>query len=50
MLLNFWIIDAEIQYKGNEKQKLLYYLQLCCSLIEPHLTKHALEEYKSYFK
>lgn len=47
---SFWMIDAEVQYKGKEKQKLVHYLELCCSIIEAHLTKNALAEYDSFFK
>jgi len=47
---SFWMIDAEVQFKGKEKQKLVHYLELCCSIIESHLTKNALAEYHSFFK
>jgi AcrR family transcriptional regulator len=47
---SFWMIDAEVQFKGKEKQKLLHYLELCCSIIEAYLTKNALAEYHSIFK
>lgn len=49
MVNRFWIIDAELHFKGGEKKKLLHYLALCCSMIEPYLTKRALEEYQSFF-
>jgi len=49
MVNSFWIIDAELHFKGGEKKKLLHYLALCCSMIEPYLTKRALEEYQSFF-
>lgn len=47
---SFWMIDAEVQFKGKEKQKLVHYLELCCSIIESHLTKNALAEYHLFFK
>ncbi|HVK97523.1 MAG TPA: TetR/AcrR family transcriptional regulator [Flavisolibacter sp.] len=49
MVSSFWMIDAEIRFPGKEKQKLLYYLELCCSILEPHLTEPALKEYKQFF-
>jgi hypothetical protein len=49
MVNSFWIIDAELHFDGSEKKKLLHYLELCCSIIEPHLTKLALEEYQGFF-
>ncbi len=49
MVNSFWIIDAELHFDGSEKKKLLHYLELCCSIIEPYLTKPALEEYQSFF-
>lgn len=49
MVNTFWIVDAEVHYKGSEKQKLHHYLHLCCSLIEPYLSPPALEEYKAFF-
>lgn len=47
---SFWMIDADVQFKGKEKQKLVHYLEPCCSIIEAHLTKNALAEYHSFFK
>ncbi len=49
---SFWMIDAEVQFKSQwkEKQKLVHYLELCCSIIETYLTKNALAEYHSFFK
>lgn len=47
---SFWMIDAEVQFKGKEKQKLVHYLELCCGTIEAHLTKKALAEYHTFFK
>ncbi len=49
MVNSFWIIDAKLHFQGDEKKKLLHYLALCCSMIEPYLTKRALEEYQSFF-
>ncbi|MFN2439930.1 MAG: TetR/AcrR family transcriptional regulator [Chitinophagaceae bacterium] len=49
MVNRFWIIDAELHFDGSEKKKLLHYLALCCSMIEPYLTKSALEEYQIFF-
>lgn len=49
MVNNFWIIDAELHFSGNDQEKLIYYLNLCCSLIEPLLADHALREYQEYF-
>ncbi len=50
LLVNsFWIIDAELHFKGRENKKLIRYLKLCCSLIEPHLTSKAKKEYDAYF-
>lgn len=50
MVDTFWIIDAEISFKGSEKKKLVHYLELCCSLIENCLTAAALQEYQSFFR
>lgn len=49
MVNSFWIIDAELQFKGNKKRKLIHYLELCCSLIIPHLTARSLQEFDGYF-
>lgn len=49
MVNSFWMIDAELQFKGKERKKLLQYLELCCSLIEPFLTSPAQKQYKGYF-
>ncbi len=50
MVNNFWIVDAELHFSGSEKKKLLHYLELCCSIIEPHLTKSALKDYQGFFE
>lgn len=50
MVNSFWMIDAELRFKGSENKKLIRYLELCCSLIEPHLTSSALKEFKGYFE
>lgn len=50
MVNTFWIVDAEVHFRGTEKQKLHHYLHLCCSLIEPYLSPQALVEYKAFFK
>lgn len=50
ILNNAWLVDAEIQFKGNKKGQLAYYMNICCGMIEPHLTETALKEYNMYFK
>lgn len=45
-----WIIDAEINFKGTEKMRIVYYRNLCCSLAEPYLTELALQEYRNFFR
>jgi AcrR family transcriptional regulator len=50
MVNSFWIIEAELNFKGSEKRKLIYYLQLCCSMLEPYLSPTALEEYSNFFR
>lgn len=45
-----WVIDAEIIFDGNKKQQLAYYMNICCGLLEPYLTKGSLKEYNNYFK
>jgi AcrR family transcriptional regulator len=50
MIDSFWIVDAEINFKGSEKKKLVHYLELCCSLIESYLTPTALQEYQGFFE
>ena len=49
MVNSFWMIDAELQFKGKAQKKLLHYLELCCSLIEPFLTAPAQKEFRAYF-
>lgn len=49
MLNNSWAIDAEINFKGNQKKQLAHYMNVCCGLLEPYLTEPALHEYHTYF-
>lgn len=50
MLNSFWAIDAEVRKVGNQKEELIYYMNICCGLLEPYLTQSALKEYNAYFE
>ena len=50
MVNSFWMIDAELHFQGRKNKKLIHYLELCCSLIQPNLTVKAIEEYTTCFK
>ncbi|MEM7368604.1 MAG: TetR/AcrR family transcriptional regulator [Bacteroidota bacterium] len=50
ILDSFWAIDAEIFFQGNEKQRLVHYLQVCCGLLVPYLTPAAQKEYHQFFE
>ena len=39
VVLNSWIMDAEIYYKGKEDQKIDYYLQMIYRIVSASLTK-----------
>ena len=39
VILNSWIMDAEIYYKGDEDQKIDYYLQMIYRIVSASLTK-----------
>ncbi|MDW3646425.1 MAG: TetR/AcrR family transcriptional regulator [Bacteroidia bacterium] len=49
VLNNSWAVDAEIHFQGNEQQKMIHYLQLCCGRLEPYLSSAARKEYLAYF-
>ena len=48
LLDRYWLMDTEIGFDGTEKEKLTYYLGLCCSLIEPFLTARSKAEYQRF--
>ena len=50
VLNNAWLIDAEILYKGNQKKKMAYYMNICCGLLEPYLSEQSTSEYRDFFK
>ena len=50
VLNNAWLIDAEILYKGNQKKKKAYYMNICCGLLEPYLSEQSTSEYRDFFK
>lgn len=50
VLNNAWIIDAEILYKGNQKKKMAYYMNICCGLLEPYLSEQSASVYRDFFK
>jgi hypothetical protein len=50
VLNNAWLIDAEILYKGNQKKKMAYYMNICCGLLEPYLSEQSASEYRDFFK
>ena len=49
ILNNSWPVDAKILYKGNQKNKLRYYMSICCGLLEPYLPEKADQEYVQFF-
>lgn len=50
MLNNSWAIDAEINSTRSEEEQLIYYMNICCGLLEPYLTENAQVEYQAYFQ
>lgn len=50
ILSNGWAIDAALHEIKEEKQLLIRYLHLCCSLLLPYLTDAALAEFQRYFQ
>lgn len=50
MVNTFWIVEAEINFKGSERDKIVHYMHLCCSLVEPYLTTGAWKEFNEFFK
>lgn len=50
VLNNAWLIDAEILYKGNQKRKMAYYMNICCGLLEPYLAEQSTLQYRAFFK
>ena len=49
ILSNAWLVDAEILYRGNQKKKMIYYMNICCGLLEPYLTEKSVGEYRKFF-
>ncbi len=49
MLNNSWAIDAELHHQRTGKEQLIYYMNICCGLLEPYLTPPSLKEYQAYF-
>lgn len=49
MLNNSWAIDAELHKQRTGKEQLVYYMNICCGLLEPYLTEQSLKEYRAYF-
>jgi hypothetical protein len=47
MLINAWIIDAEVFYDGEEGRKIEYYLELIYTLVRPSLTPQGLKAFGS---
>ena len=38
----------KFHFRGDMKQKMRYYLELCCGRLEPYLTSEARDEYQAY--
>ena len=49
MLNNSWAVDAELHTQRTGKEQLVYYMNICCGLLEPYLTPPSLKEYQAYF-
>lgn len=50
ILNNFWAVDAELMPKMKKKEKQVYYMKICCGLLEPYLEPESLEAYHDYFE
>lgn len=51
ILVNSWILDSEIFYKGKEEDKVEYYLEVFYNALKPSLTKEGREIFeKAYHK
>lgn len=44
MLTDSWIIEAEVMFEGNKKEKERYYLQTCTKMLYPYLTTIGLRQ------
>jgi len=49
ILNNFWPIDSEVSPKKEQKERLVYYMKICCGLLEPYLQPVSLRAYHNYF-
>jgi AcrR family transcriptional regulator len=45
-IMHFWILDAEIFYKGTEEHKVGYYLEMFFNAVRPSLTETALKMFE----
>ena len=50
ILNNAWLVDAEILYKGNQRKKMVYYMGICCGLLQPYLTEKSAVAYQEFFE
>ncbi|MBK6266127.1 TetR/AcrR family transcriptional regulator [Marivirga sp. S37H4] len=50
MISNSWISDAEVFFKGEESEKVDYYMQLFFNLVRPILTEKGREGFKKVYK
>ncbi len=50
ILNNFWPIDSEISTQGNQTDRLVHYMKICCGLLEPYLEKESKTSYYEYFQ
>jgi len=48
IIFQFWLINAEIFYRGKEDDKVGFYMELLYNAITPHLTERGLEKFEEF--
>ncbi len=50
MILNFWVMDSELYYTGQEENKVDHYLELLYSFVRASLTKKGADAFNEVYK
>lgn len=50
MILNFWVMDSELYFEGEEDQKVDHYLELLYSFVRASLTKKGADAFNEVYK
>ena len=48
IIFQFWLVNAEIFYRGKDEEKVDFYMELLYNAITPHLTERGMQKFEDF--